>query len=103
MPGFVHSNSADCKGSLLCGLHPFLVILVGFLDNWLVGVKIVEFCEDGVGGEEELEPVGEAGDVLLAAVEALADIVRRQLAEVLAGQAEVGQLVGLISHHYDIL
>ena len=88
---------------MLCTLHPLLVVLVGALDEWLVGVKLVEFCEDGVGGEEELEPVGEAGDVLFAAVEALADVVGGQLAEVLAGQAQVGQLVGLVGHHYDIL
>lgn len=62
----------------------FLVILVGALDEWLIGVKLVEFCKDGVSGEQELESVGEVGDVLLSAVEALADIVGGQLAEVFA-------------------
>lgn len=84
-------------------VHLLLVVLVGALDEGLVGVELVEFREDGVGGEEELEAVGEAGDVLLAAVEALADVVGGQLAEVLAGQAQVGQLVGLVGHRNDIL
>ena len=83
MVGCVHADGADCEGVVLRLVHLLLVVLVGALDEGLVGVELVEFREDGVGGEEEglaAAPLGE--------VEAVADGHR-----VVAGDEQVDRLI----------
>jgi len=51
-----------------------------------------------VSSEEEADAGGEAGGIAFSRVVAFADVVVGELAEVLAGEAEIGELVGLIGH-----
>ena len=95
----LHTDAAENEGFVFVLCLLLMVKLVGFFDDWLIGVKFMELCQCGVDGEEKFDAVEPRRRVLLASSISTADVVTGKGLEVVKGQSEIGEFVRLLGHY----